>query len=149
MHVRITESLLYNHAKTNVINNAVSQFNWQRAFSRKDVHSQVVIFNQTLLNIFCNYVPNKLITCNDRDPAWMTSNIRNKFNSKNVMYRTFIRNGKNHIDYTRPENIRQEISNLVLEAKEKHYHWLSKKLNNPSQSAKSYWSILKSLLKFD
>ena len=37
-----------------------------------------------------------------------------------------------------------EISTLILERKEKYYHDLSMKLNDPKTSAKTYWSILKS-----
>ena len=37
-----------------------------------------------------------------------------------------------------------EICTLILERKEKYYHDLSMKLNDPKTSAKTYWSILKS-----
>ena len=37
-----------------------------------------------------------------------------------------------------------EISTLILERKEKYFHDLSMKLNDPKTSAKTYWSILKS-----
>ena len=37
-----------------------------------------------------------------------------------------------------------EISTLILERKEKCFHDLSMKLNDPKTSAKTYWSILKS-----
>ena len=36
---------------------------------------QVSIFNQIILNIFSNFVPNKIITCNDKDPIWMNEKI--------------------------------------------------------------------------
>ena len=37
-----------------------------------------------------------------------------------------------------------EISTLMLERKEKYFHDLPMKLNDPKASARTYWSILKS-----
>ena len=38
--------------------------NWERLFDQKDI-------NETILNIFRNYVLNKYITIDDKDPVWM------------------------------------------------------------------------------
>ena len=46
------------------IRNFQDSVNWERLFDKKDLNSQVVI-----LNVFRNYVPNKYITINDRDPV--------------------------------------------------------------------------------
>ena len=35
------------------------------------VNEQASAFNQTIMNIMSNFVPNELITCDDRDPHWM------------------------------------------------------------------------------
>ena len=37
------------------------------------------LFNETLSNIFMNFVPNKLITVDERDPPWVTEK-----NKKNI-----------------------------------------------------------------
>ena len=37
-------------------------------FFNKNVHEQGSIFNNTLMNTFSNYIPNKYITIDDRDP---------------------------------------------------------------------------------
>ena len=47
-------------------------------FFNKNVHKQVSILNRTLMNIFSNFVPNKLVTFNDKDPPRITPNLRNK-----------------------------------------------------------------------
>ena len=43
---------------------------------------QVAAFNETILNVFRNYVPNKYITIDDKDPAWMNENIKTKIKEK-------------------------------------------------------------------
>ena len=40
--------------------------------SNKDVHQQVNILNSIILNVFTNYLSNKLITSDNKDPPWMT-----------------------------------------------------------------------------
>ena len=49
---------------------------WRFMFLNKNVHKQVSIFNNTLMNIFTNYFPNKYITTDDRDPTWMNETIK-------------------------------------------------------------------------
>ena len=34
------------------------------------------------MNIFSNYIPNKYVTIDNRDPPWMTEKIKNKINLK-------------------------------------------------------------------
>ena len=50
----------------------------------KTVNRQVAIFNQTIINIFSTFVPNKLITFNDRDPTWTNDFIKNKMETPNI-----------------------------------------------------------------
>ena len=39
------------------------------SLDKKDLDSQVVTLNETILNVFRNYVPNKYITIDDKDPV--------------------------------------------------------------------------------
>ena len=68
--------------------------NWEKLFSHKNINAQVTVFNETiLLNIFQNYyVPNKYITCDDKDPVWMNENIKSKVKSKNLFYKQYTQN---------------------------------------------------------
>ena len=44
--------------------------------SYKNVQQQVNIFNKTIMNIFSNFVPNKLVTFDDKDLSWMTQKLK-------------------------------------------------------------------------
>ena len=68
-------------------------------FANKTVHQQVNLLNNIILNFFANFVPNKVITCDDRDPPWINDNIKNKIRWKNSMYKNHKRNGKKIEDY--------------------------------------------------
>ena len=107
-------------------------------FLNKNVDEQVSILNTTLMNIFSNYVPNKYITVDDKDPPWMKQAIKTKINSKKYLSKS-----KNFIQI---QNLATDISELISVRKE-DYDDLSKKLNDPNTSARTYWSILKSFYK--
>ena len=87
---------VWNYAKANknAILSALQNVDWHRFFAKKTVHQQVNLLNEIILNIFTNFVPNKVITCDDRDPPWINDNIKNKIKWKNSMYKNYKRNGK-------------------------------------------------------
>ena len=58
----------YKRANIDCIERSITSMDWVKLFSNKNVNEQVVLLNNTLLNIFSNYIPNKLITVDDRDP---------------------------------------------------------------------------------
>ena len=41
------------------------------------------------MNVFSKFIPNKLVTFNDKDPLWMTSSLRDKINWENSIYKDF------------------------------------------------------------
>ena len=51
-----------------LINKANKNFNWNDLFSGQDIHNQVNLFTTTILNIFGNLIPNKVILCDDKEP---------------------------------------------------------------------------------
>ena len=77
------------------------------------IHEQVAIFNDILMNIFSNYIPNKYVTIDNRDPPWMTEKIKNKINLK----RSLSKSNK----FIEIQMLSTEISTLILERKEKYY----------------------------
>ena len=116
---------------------------WHRLFAKKTVDQQVNLLNDIILNIFTNFVPNKVITCDDRDPPWINDNIKNKIKWKNSMYKNYKRNGQKIEDYELLVKPVSEVSQLIEKSKDEYYYRLRKRLNDPSTSAKSYWTILK------
>ena len=62
---------------------------------------------------------------------------------KNNTYKEYIRSGTRHDYYLRFESIAIELSNVIRDAKTEYHFKLAAKLVNPSTSAKTYWSILK------
>ena len=131
---------VWNFKRANIdsIRKAIKMIDGHFMLLKKNVHEQVSSFNTTLMNIFPNCIASKYITVDDK-PPWMAGAIKNKFYLKKSLSRP-----KNFIGL---QNWAIEILELISIRKEEYYNHLSKKLNDPNASAKSYWSILKSFYK--
>ena len=118
--------------------------NWERLFDSKNINEQVIAINETILNVFQNYVPNKYITVDDKDPLWMNEIINSKIKTKNLLFNQYFQNARFESDFAFIENLITEINELISSTKNLYYENLAKKLNNPLLQAKKYWSTLKS-----
>ena len=63
-------------------------------FLNKNVYGQVSILNRTLTNDFSNFISNKVVTFNDKDPLQMASNLKGKLICKNGTYKDDLKTGK-------------------------------------------------------
>ena len=71
----------------------------------KSINQQVNVFNRTVMNVFSNFISNKfVIFIKDRDPPWMTANIKDKINYRNNIYRKYLKKGKQQVDYIKLQN---------------------------------------------
>ena len=113
--------------------------NWERLFHQKDINAQVVALNETILNIFRNYVPNKYITTDDKVPVWMSKTIKSKIKPINALHKKCIQNGRFESDFVYLQNLIIELNELISSTKALYYENLAKKLNNPLLQVKTYW----------
>ena len=135
----------YNEAETSLIHRAIKEFDWEKAFAGLDIDKKVELFNETILNIFSNYCPNKVITCNDKDPPWLTVEIKTLIKKKNLLFKKFS-GSKSETILSQLTSFSNKLAEMILSSKEKYYNNLGSKLNNPLTKTKTYWSILKTLL---
>ena len=88
----------YKKADTTLIKKALSQVNWYFLFDKKDVSYQAKILNDTITNVFSNFVPNKILTFDDRDPPWKNELIKSKSQWKNGIYKNYQNSFKSFAD---------------------------------------------------
>ena len=127
------------------INKGISQFKWQGSFTNWAINEQVNLFNSTLMNIFSNFIPNKIVTFNDQDPPWFGEKIKYKIELKNRVYKEYIKNGRPEDLYYLLQNLTSEISSYISKCKNDYFTRLGKKLGDPSRSIKTYWATLRTL----
>ena len=117
---------------------------WNKLFSNANVEKQVNILNDSLFNIFSNFVRSKVITVDGRDQPWIYEEIKCKVKSKNKIFQQYLKNRRKITDFEIVDKEAAELSEMIQKRKEKYFYDLSLKLNNPQTSPKTYWSITKS-----
>ena len=122
---------------------AIKSFYWQNVLIDKDISSQVESFNETLMKIFSNFIPNKIKTFRDSDPPWINDDIKSKIKLKHKLYHRYLRHKRNKEDFAKVEHLCNEIDNLISKSKKEYYQNINRKLNDPLTSSKTYWSIMK------
>ena len=89
------------------------------------------------MNSFSNYMPNKFITIDDKDPQWMNEYIKRKIIDKKDACKSFNMNIKSYDAYLKLQTESIELSEMILKWKDDYHCQLSDKLNNPKASAKA------------
>ena len=101
------------------------------------------LFNGILLNIFSNFIPNKIKTFRDSDPPWINDDIKSKINLKHKLYHRYVIHKRNKKDLAKVEHLRNETDNLMSRSKKEYYQNINRKLNDPLTSSKIDWLIMK------
>ena len=91
---KIIPTITWDYKKTDStkIRKAFDTVYCERLFDEKDLNAQVIALNETILNIFRSYAPNKYITVDDKDPVWMDEIIKSKMKAKNKPYKQYVKN---------------------------------------------------------
>ena len=88
-------TLWYNEkANTELIRRVIDQFAQLRALSNVNVDEKVYFFTKTLLNIIQNFIPSKAIFCDDRDPPWISKEIKKLMVEKNLTFKSYCYSNK-------------------------------------------------------
>ena len=93
--------------------------------------------------MFSNFVPNKIIAINERDPPWMSKFINSKIHWCNRIYKKIHESFRIAAEYDILQQAIAEVSEIIYKKKIDNYSLLTKKLSDSATSSKSCWSILK------
>ena len=66
----------YNQANVHSIKNSIGSTDWEELFAGKSVDDMVSILTDKLLSIMSDNIPNKVVTVHDKDPPWVTSEVK-------------------------------------------------------------------------
>ena len=136
----------YKLANSDCIQYAIANFDWEKVFHNVDV----MLFNETVLNIIWNVIPQETIKFDNRDPPWITSYIRKMNKDKNLAFKRFVNKKcfvNNSSSLERFSSLQNKLSSLIETLKQEYFSKIAKKLSDSNISSKTYWSILKSFLK--
>ena len=100
---------------------AISNFSWTKAFQNLSVDGEVKHLNETLLNIFQNYIPNKKIKYDYLEPPWINVNIKSSLKQRPELTKIFYKNGLRKSDRIKVLEKSAECTKKILKAKKYIY----------------------------
>ena len=136
----------YDSADLHGIQNFINGFPWEQHFAGHDPSWQVEFFNETILNVMRNFIPNEKITVKPKDPPWITKDLKRLIKRQNRQYKNFVRNGCQPTEKHLVENFRNECFTATNNAKREYLEKMGRKLSDSKKAPKTYWKILNNLL---
>ena len=136
----------YDKADVTSIQRSLALIDWEHKFANIGDDAQVSLLNEILLNIFDNFIPNKIINCNSKEPPWVTREVKTAYIRKSRAFHNFNRRGRSDEDRITFEARTREYADIVDLSKKNHFCKLGQKLNDPSLASKAYWSVLNNFL---
>ena len=72
----------------------------------------------------------------------MNDDIKNKVKLKHKLCHCYLRYKRNNEEFAKLEDLCNEIDDLISKSKKECYQNINRKLNDPSTSSKTFWSIM-------
>ena len=136
----------YDKANIDMINHDLSSINWYEMLDRIDVNQAVDLFTTLFLSVITRHVPNREITCSDRDAPWITDDVKIAIKRKHRVYHRYVKRGRRPEDWTRVKQVKNDATKMITDAKNKYYSRLSEKPCDPNVGIKAYWKTLHKII---
>ena len=138
----------YDRAQDHHIKRAISDYDWitELNFRNTNPNLQVEHLTEVLNNVITNLIPHDDVTIKSKAPPWASKNISRSYHKYKRSYKSYIRNGCKPEMTQRINDLRENYTSLVENAREKYLLRQSHKLSNPDTGIKIYWSIIKKFL---
>ena len=139
---------IWDYAKANKdeIQECLINIDWHYKLSNLSATNMVSEYTSTIKGVMSRFIPNKIITCNDKDPPWITPEIKTAIKRKHRVYNKFVRRGRRPDEWDNVRLIRNGSSKMVTIAKDNYFASLGRKLSNPAIGIKTYWSTLNKIV---
>ena len=137
----------YDKADFVAIKKSIEMFRWHEHLDNMTCpNEQVKLLNEVLLNIYSNFIPNKVKTIRPRQAPWITQTVKNFLRKKNRAYKNFVRSGQPAEKLEGIQKMTSEGTRLIEEAKRSYFLKAGKTLANPGTSSKTYWTLINTVL---
>ena len=74
-----------------MISKAIQGFDWDKAFLDKSAKEKASILTKALLNIMSNFIPNEVVTIDDRDLPWINNKIKSLIKDKTEYFKNCVK----------------------------------------------------------
>ena len=139
---------MYKHGNYDMFNNLISNFPWEETFLNcESVDSACYKFTETYLDMARQCIPSKSITIRPNDKPWMTSELRKNLRIRDRLHKKS-RKTKLQADINKFKTQRNKVNNMKKFARLNFYENVNGIIERYSSSdPKSYWKLIKNLIK--
>ena len=96
----------------------IPMLDWESSLNNHDDDEQISVFNATIMNIMSNFVPNELVTCDDRQPPMMNRYIKNLIVAANDFHKKFVLPSSNMDNLFMFKNLQNQLIQSIHTAKQ-------------------------------
>ena len=110
---------------TDMISEAIQGFDCDKAFLDKSTQEKASILTKTILNILSNFIPNEIVTIDDKYPPWINNKIKSLIRNKNEYFKNCIKSN-NSESIRHFEQMEDTLLTSIEISKQKYYFKLSR-----------------------
>ena len=138
---------IWDYGKANIeeIRKNLSETNWQTLFYQLSANEMALVFTDTVLDIFSKDIPNKVVTCHDKDAAWITPEVKAAIKRNSRIYSKWNKRGRKVEERPKVIETQNQTSKLIRQAKNSYYEKLGTLLSDSSCGEKHFWNAFKKL----
>ena len=118
---------------------------WKALFINKTPDVMVTIFSDLFLKIMVTFIPNKVVSIDDKDAPWVTPEVKKILLKNRKLYSKWVKEGRNAGTREAIKKFQIETNRTINQAKSKYITDLSDKLCDPTTGSKAFHSALKKL----
>ena len=104
------------------------------------------IFSENFLDVMSRNIPNKVITCNDKDAPWITNEVKTAIKRNARVHRKWVVRGRILEERGHIRSVQNETNRIIKKAKNKYFLNLGEKLSSYGTGSKSFWATFKRLV---
>ena len=97
-----------------MINLELRSINWSDRFDELDVDQAVHSFTNCFLSVITQHIPNREITCCDRDAPWITDEVKKAIKRKHRVHRKYVTRGRKPDDWMLVKQIKTDTAKMTL-----------------------------------
>ena len=138
---------VWDYSKADILNikRVLRKVNWPLCLNGLGSNEMVDKFYEVLKSTFSENIPNKIVQFNDKDPPWISREVKRAIKRKHRVYKKFMQRGRRVADWENVKEVSKLTSKLIANAKENYYKTLGRKLSDPITGTKAFWSTLNRL----
>ena len=103
------------------LKNTLDSIGWCELFQDMNVNMMTETFTKTVLEIINSTILNKVITCYDKDPPWMTPEVKTVIKCKHRVYKKYVARGCQDDEHDYMKMIWNETTHLINHTKESYF----------------------------